>query len=380
MSGNMRKMLISVLVGSLFAAMPGTALAQNVNSSNIHPQAGPQSFNKQPNRMNGQNQPNGRPSQGQQPALEARLSNDLKMLVKAGIIDQKTANTILAYVRKNRPAPNNNQERGDLFTNLASQGVITQEQCDAIHAKLQQVRGEQRKQQLAKALNILVRKGILTEDIASQVTSYLDQEAAKVAAMSEEERQQYLEENRAPGKGPINDLITQGVLTQEQAQALVKLLPKPEPPRGPRPEQQQVTDTVYESEEIPSYTDQNEEIGMQDDNQGMFPPSQDQGIDQNNVQGQFPPGQGNGIRPQNNGQGQLPPGHGNGIRPRNNGQGQLPSDQGNGIRPQNNGQGQLPPGQGNGIRPRNNGQGQLPPGQMQNRGPQAGFGGPRRPR
>lgn len=83
----------------------------------------------------------------------------------------------------------------------------------------------------------LVEQGIITQEIADKMTAYMEEKAAerkaemeKVKSMTEEERKAYLESKKEskPEKGaaadPLQKLVDNGTLTQEQADAVSKAL------------------------------------------------------------------------------------------------------------------------------------------------------------
>ena len=105
----------------------------------------------------------------------------------------------------------NNAEPANIFDKLITDGVITQEQADKISAYLDEKAGE-RKAEFEKFKNMTAEER--------------KAEFEKFRNMTVEERKAYFETNKPQGKpGLLDTLVTEGLLTQEKADEIAKLLP-----------------------------------------------------------------------------------------------------------------------------------------------------------
>lgn len=90
----------------------------------------------------------------------------------------------------------------------------------------------QMKIQWQARLKTLVDKGTITQTQADKVLDYLQKmeesrkaDFEKVKNMTQAERQAYMEANRDQGQNPLAQLVTDKVLSQEQADAVAQLMP-----------------------------------------------------------------------------------------------------------------------------------------------------------
>jgi membrane peptidoglycan carboxypeptidase len=125
---------------------------------------------------------------------------------------------------------------------MVNQGVITQEQADAIKAvqperAFHQWEGERKGVPVLEDgySDDLVQQGVIDQATADKIKEYLTleaeakkAEAEKIKAMSEEERQAYREELKqlTPPASPFEEMVNQGVITQEQADAIKAVQPE----------------------------------------------------------------------------------------------------------------------------------------------------------
>jgi polyhydroxyalkanoate synthesis regulator phasin len=86
--------------------------------------------------------------------------------------------------------------------------------------------------ELQAKLKTLVDKGTITQAQADKVVAYLKKmqetrkaDFAKVKNMTQAERKAYMEQNRDKFKNPLAQLVTDKVLSQDQADAIAQLMP-----------------------------------------------------------------------------------------------------------------------------------------------------------
>jgi len=139
-------------------------------------------------------------------------------------------------------------QRPDLLAELVSQGIISQEQADQMKAAMPQPgKGEGFGKERGRKGGFpgfaqLVSKGILTQEQADQIKTYCQTQAEqrkaemeadreKVKAMTEAERQAYFEQKRGQRPDLLAELVSQGIISQEQADQMKAAMPQP--PQGP---------------------------------------------------------------------------------------------------------------------------------------------------
>ncbi len=114
--------------------------------------------------------------------------------------------------------------RQDLFTELVNNSILTQEQADTIKAKLGEIAQKEKQQQLTDRLKALVEKGTITQGQSDEILKQCED--------TQEERQALFEKMQA--LNPINQLVTNGTITQDQANAVRGVLPFNKGLRGGR--------------------------------------------------------------------------------------------------------------------------------------------------
>ena len=262
-------MLSGVLIGSLLFSA-GTVLAKDSSGAGMHLQGIRAGFSQ----AAGQNQ-------GKQlgPAGEAKHCQGggcgipgMAQFVTDGILTQEQADQIQAYCQaqaEEREAQReaerekiaamteaerqayfeqNRGERPDLLAELVTEGIISQEQADQMKAAMPQSGneegyGKERSREGGfPGLAQLVTAGTLTQEQADQIQAYCQAQAEerkaqretereKIAAMTEAERQAYFEQNRGERPDLLAELVTAGIISQEQADQIKAAMPQP--PQGP---------------------------------------------------------------------------------------------------------------------------------------------------
>lgn len=122
------------------------------------------------------------------------------------------------------------EDRKDLFTELVSNNILTQDEADAIKASLKEKAAAESRQKTADNLSDLVEKGTLTQTQVDQILDKYesiqkDREAQmeKMKAMTDDERKAYFEANKDNAQKPADlesQLVEAGIITQEQADAI----------------------------------------------------------------------------------------------------------------------------------------------------------------
>lgn len=115
------------------------------------------------------------------------------------------------------------------FESAVTDGIITEEQAQAICDIMRASKEAEQKQATEAALANLVAAGTITQEQSDKITSTLEQEKAdriaeneKIAAMSDTERKAYFEQNKPERVMPLASLVDDGTLTQEQADSVMK--------------------------------------------------------------------------------------------------------------------------------------------------------------
>lgn len=131
----------------------------------------------------------------------------------------------------------NKTERVGLLTQLVKEGTITQEQADAIKSAMQAKREALRQEKVTTALNGLVEKQAITSDQSTAILNKLAEmqnsrqaEMQKLKDMTAEQRREYMKEHKPAN--PLADLVSSGLLTQEQADQVLKALGHPDKDKG----------------------------------------------------------------------------------------------------------------------------------------------------
>jgi polyhydroxyalkanoate synthesis regulator phasin len=129
-------------------------------------------------------------------------------------------------------------EHQNLLTELVSKRIITQAKADAIKAKMEQKNQEMkaaRLNEMKSQLGTLVKKGTINQGQADKVIEYMNQmkekvkiekdnitqtEKDKIKNMTEKERKAYFEKIRGEKGNFLKELVDNGTLTQDQANAV----------------------------------------------------------------------------------------------------------------------------------------------------------------
>ncbi|MTK08272.1 MAG: hypothetical protein F8N38_14460 [Hungatella sp.] len=195
--------------------------------------------------------------------------SSLESFVANGTLDQATADKVIAYLktqeaireeekaktdamtkeeRKEYFSANKGKKKGNIFSNLVSEGIITQTQADAMKAAMPERKKEDGEGKrgfgfgnLEKNLASLVSAGTIDQDAADKITAYLNNlksereaERAKVEAMTETEKQEYFSSNNKKERIDLfTEMVNKGIITQTEADAIKAAMP--EKTRGNHP-------------------------------------------------------------------------------------------------------------------------------------------------
>jgi polyhydroxyalkanoate synthesis regulator phasin len=201
--------------------------------------------------------------------MKAQATTQLKSLVDKGTITQAQADKVAAYLEKQAETrqaeakkiknmtdderkaylDQNKDNNKDALAQLVTDKVLSQDQADVIaqilplhqgpgmHGKRMGQPGDPAK--MKEVLNGLVSKGTLTQAQMDSILSSIEKlrsehQAAmeKVKDMTDAERQSYMEQIRNDKTDIITQLVTDKVITSEQAEAIKDAMPQHPPQIG----------------------------------------------------------------------------------------------------------------------------------------------------
>ena len=120
----------------------------------------------------------------------------------------------------------------DPLKDLVDKGTVTEDQAKSIRDKMRSIADQQMQQQWHKDLATLVAKGTITEEQSGQILTFLENNNQKIRSvtdkikdMNPEQRTQYLKENMSNTKDPISQMVEQGMITQQQSDAVREVVP-----------------------------------------------------------------------------------------------------------------------------------------------------------
>ncbi len=142
-------------------------------------------------------------------------------------LKQMTFEERIEYMKENAP-----EKPAEPFADMVKEGIITTQEAELIKEQLCDMKNEQRKKILDEKLSQIVEEGIITGDEKSDITAWLEAEHAKKIAekenlksMTEEERKEYFEQIKDEWKDPVSRMVEDGVISEDQAESLGKILP-----------------------------------------------------------------------------------------------------------------------------------------------------------
>jgi len=139
-----------------------------------------------------------------------------------------------AYFESKKAETNESNVKTDFLTTLVNENIISSDTADAIRETQQAQRQEAMQNRLTEGLTTLVNDKTITSEQSDTILAALKEEQAarqaemeKVKAMTAEERQAYLQENKPEQNSCLADLVTAGTITQDQADAVQKAIGGP---------------------------------------------------------------------------------------------------------------------------------------------------------
>lgn len=184
------------------------------------------------------------------------MTADFSSLVADGLITQEQADLMTAYMEEHfaamqaereaagdsaggeRPARAEGEERPDMFAELVSAGVITQSEYEAITAFMpepSEMGGEPGEGGRGHMdFSQFVTDGVIDQATADAIAAYMEEQAETrkpemdaMKDMTEDERQAFFESNKDTERPDMfAEMVTAGVITQEQADALNAAMPE----------------------------------------------------------------------------------------------------------------------------------------------------------
>ena len=190
-----------------------------------------------------------------------RGSRDYSAAVEAGILSQDEADDILAYLEDNSYDREAIKEEVDGMTkeeakayieenypkvDLVEEGLLSEEQVEELQA-LKPEKSDSDRGQKAKGgskgnnFAAAVEAGILTEDEAEAISTYRDENKIdkedledELEGLTREEAKAYMEENYPDARITLEDLVEEGLLTDDQVEAIEALREEAKASRGGR--------------------------------------------------------------------------------------------------------------------------------------------------
>ncbi|MBK5241345.1 hypothetical protein [Clostridium sp.] len=174
-------------------------------------------------------------NKGIAPDRGAKIESELKVAVTSKIITQAESDKILAYetskVRKGptgeKPVKGEKLEKPDLFTELVEENILTQAKADALKTSQEATMKSQRQANLNTKVNVFVTDKTITQAQATKVIAAINADEVtkktardKASTMTETDRKTYMDSLRDNEVNPLKALVTDGSITQTQADKL----------------------------------------------------------------------------------------------------------------------------------------------------------------
>ena len=234
MKNNGKKILSVVLAASMLLAMGVTAFATETTETGTN--ENPKGYYRQASEMRGRTGT----ERGAMKAPGARLAIGDRLLdemVENGTIEESDVEAIESYLEEQRelsPDERLHPEDGEgPLEFLVGEKVISQETADDIKAGLEVLR-EDRREEFVQSI---IDEKILAEDEMEDVLEFMEdckeerEEAREemreeLSEMTRAERREYFEEHKEDFQGPFEEMVEEGLISDDQADAIRDLMPR----------------------------------------------------------------------------------------------------------------------------------------------------------
>ncbi|EOD01111.1 hypothetical protein [Caldisalinibacter kiritimatiensis] len=219
MSSLSKKIITGVLVGSVVLSLGVTALAADNNeASTLRERV---KFRKEFKRP------------------KDELMIVLDRLIEEGTITEEQSNSIKQYIEQKIEEKRHSIPpalKKDLLGELVEEGVLTEDIVDVIRNEHRELRHEK----VQESLNNLVEEEVISENDVENIIDFMEQKAEermeeldKIKNMTEVQRREYFMKKRGERKNIMSQMIEEDIITEEQAEEIRKVLPRPEHHKRP---------------------------------------------------------------------------------------------------------------------------------------------------
>jgi len=183
--------------------------------------------------------------QERQEEMKATLEAVVGECVNSGIITQSEGVKVLEYVKTKSPKRSVENktdkkckngkcegQKGGLFNDLVTEGILTVEKSDALREKMYLKNAELRNEKIQKGLTTLVTSKVLTQEQSNKVKEAIMARDAErkenfknMKEMNEKERKQYMKKIKSNKVNPMKVLVENKTITREQEKEIEKVLP-----------------------------------------------------------------------------------------------------------------------------------------------------------
>ncbi len=153
-------------------------------------------------------------------------------LVDDGVITQDQADALLDFMKEQtsqeKKASSEKHQEGFLSA-AVDQGVITQDEADAIQEQWQKDRDAKQEEIIDNQLSQLVDDEIISQDESDAMKEFINEQREEQKAqmdqvkdMADEERKAFFEDNKDQRVNILDQMVDKGIITQDQADAMTK--------------------------------------------------------------------------------------------------------------------------------------------------------------
>lgn len=162
------------------------------------------------------------------------LEETLNELINEKIITKEQADKILTYLKGNSKNSNTNNSKNEkLFDELVKNNIVTEELAEKIRDRMGDKIFVHKKDEISQKLDDLIKNNTINEEQKNKVLNKLEEahkerreNCKKLKGMSDKERKEYIEKNNLHNKDILEELLKEGVITKEQAEAIKKIIPR----------------------------------------------------------------------------------------------------------------------------------------------------------